>query len=176
MKISPSIFICQPESTTQAGSTFVFLVVTVSPGSHAQPVRFPGGERFQGNDNGGSLLCLVIFTECCGPLAYSINTHCALNKLDILQDGEGKKTTKTWWIRSFVTKCFKGVFSKSTFIISFFFFIEYFYFCCRSFCSSAEWNMHSTMKCIDENSLPHTQTEGEGFSTSLVSPFRCRDT
>lgn len=31
-KLSPSIFICQPDSITQVGSTFVFLVVTVSPG------------------------------------------------------------------------------------------------------------------------------------------------
>lgn len=47
-KLSPSIFICQPDFTTQVGSTFVFLVVTESPGSRAPPVLFLGGRWLQG--------------------------------------------------------------------------------------------------------------------------------
>lgn len=54
MEASPSIFICQPDSTTQVGSTFVFLVVTMSPGSHVPPVLFPGWKWLQGSGNGGS--------------------------------------------------------------------------------------------------------------------------
>lgn len=44
-KLSPSTFICQPDSTTQVGSTFVFLVVTMSPGSLVPPVQFSGAEN-----------------------------------------------------------------------------------------------------------------------------------
>lgn len=52
-KLSPSIFICQPESTTQVGSTFVFLVVRMSPGSRVPPVLFPCGKWLRGSGNGG---------------------------------------------------------------------------------------------------------------------------
>lgn len=77
MKISPSIFIGKPESTTEAGLTFVLLVVTVSPGSHSQPVVFPGGEWFQGNDNGGALLYLKLFIVCAVAHEPAVSTHTA---------------------------------------------------------------------------------------------------
>lgn len=60
MEIKPQHIICQPDSTTQVGSTFVFLVVTVSPGSLVPPVLFPGGKWVLGRGNGGFLHRLLI--------------------------------------------------------------------------------------------------------------------
>lgn len=74
-KISPNIFICQQKSTTQAGSTFVFLVVTVSLGSRAPPVLFSGGKSFWGRVNRPFLL---ISSECVvwHVSTPSLNSHC----------------------------------------------------------------------------------------------------
>lgn len=86
-KLSPSIFICKPASTAEVSSTFVFLVVTASPGSRVPPVLFPGGERLRGSGwwwrwwggTQGLFLPPVLQAEFGGVLACSLSSQCAAN-------------------------------------------------------------------------------------------------
>lgn len=73
-KLSPSIFICQPVSTTQVGSTFVFLDVTMSPGSHVPPVLFLGRKWLQGSGKGGSFLSVRVWWHI--SLQLQLSLHC----------------------------------------------------------------------------------------------------
>lgn len=97
-KLSPSIFICQPDSTTQ------HLFSWLSPclqGGHVPPVLFPGGKWFQGSGQGGVFALPSDFQWARGGTwACSLNSHCTVNKSETLQQEEKKKThkKKDWWV------------------------------------------------------------------------------
>lgn len=97
-KLSPSIFICQPDSTTQ------HLFSWLSPclqGGHVPPVLFPGGKWFQGSGQGGFLLCLPISSErvvAHEPAASTLTAPWTSRRLYSKKKKKQDKKKKDWWV------------------------------------------------------------------------------